>query len=128
MANQKILLTGATGNIGSELSRRLTKHNNVTLRVFVRDTAKVADLISAGAESVEGTLEEPEALRTALEGIDTVVLITPFSPSAVDQTHSIITKVKKAFVRRIVPLSVIKASPNGPSDSYRQHGRTDAEI
>lgn len=35
---------------------------------------------------------------------------------------------QEAKVRRIVRLSVIKADPNGRSDSYRQHGRTDDEI
>lgn len=125
---QKVLLTGATGNIGGRLSQLLPIHDSLTLRAFVRDPEKVADLKAASMEVVEGSFEDEVALESALDGIDTVVLITPFSPDAVGQARAVIEAGQKAQVRRIVRLSVIKADPNGPSDSYRQHGITDDEI
>jgi uncharacterized protein YbjT (DUF2867 family) len=63
-----------------------------------------------------------------MDSVDTVVLITPFDPTAADQAHAAITAAQAANVRRIVRLSVILADPDGPTDSYRLHGRTDAEI
>ena len=124
----KVLLTGATGNIGGRLAPRLAGHDSVNLRVFVRNPEKFADLKASGVEVVEGSFEDEASLKAALDGIDTVVLITPFSPDAVNQAHAVIEAAQKAQVRRIVRLSVIKADPNGPSDSYRQHGVTDDEI
>jgi uncharacterized protein YbjT (DUF2867 family) len=124
----KILLTGATGTIGTELARRLATHDNVALRVFVRNPENVGDLRAMGVEVVQGTFEDAVSLRTAVEGVDTVVLITPFSPAAADQAHAAIVAAQEAGLRRIVRLSVVQADPKGPSDSYRQHGRTDAEI
>jgi uncharacterized protein YbjT (DUF2867 family) len=125
---RKILLTGATGTIGTELAPRLAAHGTVALRVFVRNSEQSSYLQTRGVEVVEGFFEDAVSLRVALEGIDTVVLITPFSPSAVDQAHTAIVLAQETGVRRIVRLSVVMADPNGPSDSYRQHGRTDAEI
>src|SRR5215211_7066644 len=125
---RKILLTGATGTIGAELAQRLAAHETVALRVFVRNSEKVNDLQARGVEVMQGTFEDGDSLRTALEGVDTVVLITPFNPTAADQAHAVIVAAQDARVRRIVRLSVVMADANGPSDSYRQHGRTDAEI
>ena len=125
---RKILLTGATGTIGSELTRRLAKHDAVALRVFVRSPEKIASLRIAGVEVVQGTFEDATILRVALEGMDTLVLITPWGSDMVDQAHAVIGAAQTAHVRRIVRLSVIKADPNGPCDSYRLHSRTEAEI
>jgi len=125
---RKILLTGATGTIGAELAQRLAAHEAVALRLFVRNSEKVNDLQARGVEVMQGTFEDGDSLRTALEGVDTVVLITPFNPTAADQAHAVIVAAQDARVRRIVRLSVVMADPDGPSDSYRQHGRTDAEI
>jgi uncharacterized protein YbjT (DUF2867 family) len=125
---RKILLTGATGTIGTELAPRLAAHDMVELRVLVRDSEQVRDLQGKGVQVVQGTFEDEVSLRRALEGMDTLVLITPFGPTAADQAHAAIVLAQEAGTRRIVRLSVVRADPNGPSDSYRQHGRTDAEI
>jgi uncharacterized protein YbjT (DUF2867 family) len=125
---RKILLTGATGTIGAELARRLAAYDTVELRVLVRNSEKASDLQALGVEVAQGTFDDGVSLRAALEGVDTVVLITPFDPTAADQAHAVIVAAQEAPVRRVVRLSVVKADPNGPSDSYRQHGRTDAEI
>jgi uncharacterized protein YbjT (DUF2867 family) len=126
--NRKILLTGGTGTIGSGLAPRLATNDTVTLRMFVRSPEKVTDLQARDVEVVQGSFEDAASLRAALDGIDTIVLITPFSPDAFNQAHDAIAAAQEAQVRRIVRLSVIKADPTGPSDSYRQHGRTDEEI
>jgi len=123
-----ILLTGATGHIGAQLALRLAAHDPAELRVLVRSPEKVVDLRARGVEVVPGSFENAASLRAALEGIETVVLITPFGPTACEQAQAVVGAAQAAQVRRIVRLSVIKADPTGPSDSYRQHGRIDAEI
>jgi uncharacterized protein YbjT (DUF2867 family) len=127
---RKILLTGATGTIGSALARRMAAHDTAALRVFVRSPEKAAGLRAAGVEVTQGSFEDAAALRVAVEGVDTLVLITPWGPEMVDQAHAAIVAAQAAHVRRIVRLSVINADPdpNEPSATYRLHGCIEAEI
>lgn len=70
-----ILVTGATGNNGLEILKRLASQN-VQARAMVRarDRAKViADL---GIEMVEADFDRPETLPSALAGVDRAFLVT----------------------------------------------------
>jgi uncharacterized protein YbjT (DUF2867 family) len=125
---RKVLVTGATGRIGGQLVPRLAGSKDLAVRVFVRSAKKAAPLISSGAEPALGRLEDAQSVRTALDGIDTVVLITPASPDAADQASAVLTAAKAAGVRKIVRISVFKASVDGPAAITRLHGGTDLEI
>ena len=125
---RKVLVTGATGNIGSQLTPRLAAHDGLEVRAYVRDAEKAAQLRDAGAKLAIGTFEDAGSLRTALKDIDTVVLITPPGPNAADQAIGVVDAAKEAGVRRIVRISALKASVDGPTDNTRQHGRTDEAI
>ena len=74
MANDagKILVTGATGFIGYELSKQLAL-KSYKPRLMVRRPLRGALLKSLDAELVEGDLGQPKSLRRTLEGIDTVI-------------------------------------------------------
>ena len=128
LANNKILVTGATGNIGSQLVPMLAAGDNIDVRVFVRSEAKAAPLTEAGAEAVIGVFEDAEAVRAAVDGIDTVVLITAPNPDAADQASAVINAAKEAGVRKIVRMSAINAGVDGPTENTRLHGKTDSEI
>ena len=65
MANpDKILVTGATGNVGSLLISNLTAMS-ADVRALVRDKTKAQGLIDAGVEVITGDLEKPETLDAA---------------------------------------------------------------
>lgn len=67
-----VLVTGATGAIGSMLARRLSSEG-YPLRVLVRDRNKAAGLLAQPAtEVVLGDLARPESLRGCLEGCSLV--------------------------------------------------------
>ena len=66
----KVLITGATGYIGRRLKDRLLKHSELALRLLVRNQHKVRLEVLAKVEVVEGDTFNPEALRTALSGIE----------------------------------------------------------
>ena len=125
---RRVLVTGATGRIGGQLVPRLAGYNDLAVRAFVRNPKKAAPLASSGAELALGRLEDAQSVRTAMDGIDTVVLITPATPEAADQASSVLAAAKAAGVRKIVRISVFKAAVDGPSGITRLHGRTDSEI
>ncbi|GAB3437891.1 NAD(P)H-binding protein [Streptomonospora sediminis] len=73
--NRPILVTGATGNVGKHVVRRLLEEEGRAVRALTRDPAR-ADL-PEGAEAVAGDLAHPGSLGPALEGIDAAFLVWP---------------------------------------------------
>jgi nucleoside-diphosphate-sugar epimerase len=68
----KILVTGATGKVGSRfVPRMLAKGYDV--RILVRDAAKASALVELGARVVIGDLYSTDTLPPAVEGIDAVI-------------------------------------------------------
>lgn len=125
---KQVLVTGATGNIGSRLIPRLASRPDIAVRALVRSLEKAAPLAADGAELVPGCFEDSQAVRRAMQKIDTLVLITPAGPSAADQASAALAAARETGVRKIVRVSVFNAAYGGPSDVTRQHGGTDREI
>lgn len=68
-----ILLTGATGYLGSQIARELL-NRRAPFRALVRDASRLAfDPAAAGCEVVVGDLGDFSALRNALRGVDSVI-------------------------------------------------------
>ncbi len=65
-----ILLTGATGYIGSQLKEKLLQDESVCLRLFVRNAGKVKESVGRRVEVYEGTTFDKDSLRKALKGMD----------------------------------------------------------
>jgi uncharacterized protein YbjT (DUF2867 family) len=101
-----ILITGASGNIGTELVKRLTAEK-VRFRAAVRERA---DKIAGAADVVRVDYARPETLRAALDGIDTLFLLVPFAPSLAEFDAMAVEEAKKAGVKTIVKSSVIGAA------------------
>lgn len=73
MAMTKILVTGATGNIGKHVVAGLHARG-VSVRALSRSGGHFPD----GVEVVSGDLTAPETLHDALSGVDSVFLLWPF--------------------------------------------------
>ncbi len=73
----KILVTGATGKVGSRLTRRLAQRGH-RMRALVRDRTRAAGLREAGVELVEGDLLDADSLAAAVRGVDVVVHCAAF--------------------------------------------------
>lgn len=65
----KILLTGSNGYIGRRLKQKLL-HEDVQLRLMVRNPKSLDDEIHEKAEVVQGDTFKPETLDAALEGVE----------------------------------------------------------
>ncbi|WP_214410989.1 NAD(P)H-binding protein [Sphaerisporangium fuscum] len=93
----RILVTGATGNVGRIVAEQLVRAG-ARVRALSR-TAGRADL-PEGVEVVQGDLARPESLRAALEGVERLYLFPVPSTAA-----QVVRPAEEAGVRRVVVLS-----------------------
>jgi len=125
----KILVTGATGNVGSLLIPNLI-NLGVDVRALTRDASKAQGLKDAGAQIFVGDLEKPETLDAAFRGVDKVLLITPPNPNQVIQAKNGIQAAKRAgnpFVVRLSAGAVI-GMPGALPRISGQHTETDGML
>ena len=125
--SNSIIVTGATGTIGSHAVGVLAQRG-AQVTAVVRDPAKAAQLRAAGVRLVAASFEDPASLRAAFAGADTVVSITPANAHGLEQARASIAAAQAAGVRRMVRVSALKASVDGPTDNTRQHGQTEAAL
>ncbi|MEV5198412.1 NAD(P)H-binding protein [Streptomyces sp. NPDC053720] len=97
-----ILVTGATGNIGSALLKELHACGAGPLRGLTRDAARAT--FPEGVEAVEGDLAASASLKHALEGVRALFLVSRLGPDA-----DIIEAARQAGVEHVVMVSSITA-------------------
>lgn len=85
----KILITGATGKVGSRLSKRLAARGD-RVRALVRDAARADELRQSGIELFQGDLLDAGSLAAAVRGVEAVVHCAAFFRGATpDQAHAV---------------------------------------
>ena len=100
-----ILVTGATGNVGSEIARQLAAQNT-PFRIFVRDADKAADMIGAGEyDTALGAFSDAAAFDLALEGVDAVYMVTNQSDAFKQDLTRMVDQVSRAGIQRFIMLS-----------------------
>lgn len=112
-----ILVTGATGNVGSETVRLLADRQQ-PVRALMRDASR---LQRAGVDVATGDFDDPGSLDAAMDGVDTVVLVSPAIPQ---QEISAIDAAARAGVTHVIKVTS-KASADSPVE--RRRGQTQIE-
>lgn len=84
-----ILVTGATGKVGSRLVRHLHSRGGDRVRALVRDLARGTSLHPGGIALVQGDLLDPGSLAAAVRGVDVVVHCAAFFRGATpEEAHA----------------------------------------
>ncbi|HET6807550.1 MAG TPA: NmrA family NAD(P)-binding protein [Nitrososphaera sp.] len=115
-----ILITGSTGNIGSELTRQLANFSSrLNLKAVVRSADTTTTNINNDGNSknnkarlqyVVMDFDRPETMVEGLENVDKLFLLTPTHPKLVEFTSNIVNEAKKTGgIKHIVKLSHIRA-------------------
>ena len=84
-----ILITGATGTVGSHLLREVCSEGR-PVRALVRSPERADSLRGYHCETAVGTFEDTESLRKALDGVDRVFLLTPASERMAAQEKALV--------------------------------------
>ena len=100
-----ILVTGATGTIGSQVLAHLAGQA-VEIRALTRSPASAQ--LPAGVTPVGGDLADVDSLRAAIKGIDTLFLLAPNVPDELTQAMLALSVARESNIKGIVYLSVFK--------------------
>jgi len=125
--SEKILITGATGTIGSFLVDQLLVQGE-KLRVLTRSRENARKFAARGVRAFIGDFDDPESLAPALEGVESLFLLSSASPQQVELQGNMIAAAREAGVRRLIKLSASCAGPDLPTPIKRWHYQTEQQI
>jgi NAD(P)H dehydrogenase (quinone) len=101
---KRILITGATGQVGSRTIDRLLKEKDVEIVAAVRSAQKAAAFQDRGIATVMLDLDDESTLLPALQGIHTLFVLTGYTVDMLKQSKALLDNAKKAGVEHVVHL------------------------
>ena len=118
-----ILITGAGGNVGKEVVKRIAQTGAEVRAAFQSEGKALA--APSGVETVKVDYNQPETLRAALKGVDRVFLVGPPTSELPELERKAMDVVIHSDVRQLVKLSAM-----GGRDAIfpRQHAESEAYI
>jgi uncharacterized protein YbjT (DUF2867 family) len=131
-----ILVTGATGTVGSEVLKQLS---SITPAIKIKAAIHSIENLkrvkendaAARVEPVLFDYQKPETLREALRSVDKLFLLTPETPIAAELASNAVSEAKKAGIRHIVKQSVQAADSTAAAtivSTIRLHGQAEKII
>ena len=102
MANKpRALILGATGQIGSEVLRRIAADSELEVNAAVRSIGKASTI---GAPTIWLDYDRPETLAPALSGIDRLFLATGYTIRMFRQSRDVLNAARRVGVKHVVHL------------------------
>src|SRR5215472_7534804 len=98
-----ILITGASGNVGREVLKQISQAGH-KVRAAYQSPQKAAEA-PTGVETAIVDFNQPDTLRAALNGIESVFLVGPVAANLVELESRATEEIKRAEVQRLVKLS-----------------------
>ncbi|MEU8813539.1 SDR family oxidoreductase [Actinoplanes sp. NPDC048796] len=116
-----IVVTGATGRLGGRILQRL----DASPRLLVRDASRAP----AGYEVAVATYDDGDAVRRALTGAGTVLMVSAAeAPDRVAEHTSFVDAAAAAGIGHLVYISFAGASPTATFTLARDHWATEQHI
>ena len=125
---ETILVTGATGTLGSEVVKQLS---SVTPAVNIKAGVHSAQNVKKDSDRVEVVLidyNKPETLKGGLNQVDKLFLLTPDVPNAPELASNLVIEAKKAGIRHIVKQSIMGADLEADVGTFRLHRQAEKII
>lgn len=122
-----ILITGATGFVGSHLVKRL-RQEGLGVRAIVRTPSKAGWLADLGVETVPGNISDQASLDAAAAGCDKVIHLVgiiqegkgfSFRSVHVEGTARVLEAAKKADVKQLFFQSALGTRENAKSEYHK---------
>jgi len=123
----KILVTGATGTIGSFVCEQL-KEINADFIALVRSEEKAATLNEKGIKTIIGDFSDIASLENALSGMDKVFLLSVTSPESPKLQGNLVRVAKEKEIKHIVKVSALGTSLDSKFGIGRYHAMTEKDI
>jgi uncharacterized protein YbjT (DUF2867 family) len=110
-SERMILVTGATGRQGGAVYQHL-QNKGFRLRALVRDrdSNQARQLMGHGEEVFQGSLDDPDSLKRAMDGVYGVFSVQPVTANEVQQGVTVIEAAKRQGVSHFVYSSVGSAN------------------
>jgi len=120
------LVIGATGTVASHVVRGLAARGTA-VRAFVRDRDAAAARLGDVPLAV-GDLDDAASLRSALTGVDRVLLSTADGPEKVARERAAIDAASAAGVEMLVKVSAMHADEHSSLPAFAWHGAVEAHL
>lgn len=128
--NETILVTGATGTVGSEVVRQLSRdalNYNIKAGIHSIENANKVQRYDR-AKAVQIDYDNEEGLESAFKDVDKLFLLTHPSPKTIEHESNLITEAKKSRIKHIVKQSIMLADLNADVEAMRLHRQTEKLI
>lgn len=124
---QKILVTGATGDIGGHLVDALIDRQ-APFAVLCRRSEQRDSFRARGIEAVAGDFGDAASVRAAVKGFGQLFLLAPSSPDQFDLDKVAIDAACAGGVAHVVKVSTMDVNPSSAIPWARDHARADAYL
>lgn len=120
-----IVLTGATGTVGSQVAEQLSK-SGAKFRVVARNPEKAKK--DPNIEVVKGAFDDKASLEAAFKGATKAFFLTNSVPESVQWNTNLVEAAKNAGVKHAVRLSVQGSNKGSPVKLAQWHAQADEQL
>ena len=125
-----ILVTGATGTVGSEVVRQLSSDaSSYEIKAGVHSIENANKVQQYDrVKAVQIDYDKIEGLETAFKGVEKLFLLTHPSSKTVEHESNLVTEAKKSGIKHIVKQSIMRADLGADVEAMRLHRQTEKLI
>ena len=125
-----LLITGATGQLGSAVVNQLIARQAQGFAIFARDAAKAQRYTDQGIAIRQGDFDQPDTLADAFAGVQKLLLISSRSMDRATQQKKVVDAAVQAGVQHIVytGLAVQDITTSHVRDLMQSHFDTEDHI